>query len=72
MIKNIEPLFLSLRDGFKLIGVGETKGRQLINEGRLKMVKLGRKSLLEVDSLKVFAASLTHAPSYSSGSAHHG
>ena len=60
MVGNIEPLFLPLRDGLKVIGVGETKGRQLISEHKITMVKIGRKSLLDVASLKAYAASLTH------------
>jgi hypothetical protein len=58
-MNDIEPLFINLRDGLKVIGIGETKGRQLIRAGRIKMVKVGRKSLLDVASLKAFAASLT-------------
>ena len=59
MVGNVEPLFLPLRDGLRVIGVRETKGRQLISERKILMVKVGRKSLLSVASLKAFADSLT-------------
>ena len=59
MVSNIEPLFLPLDDGFKVIGVGRTKGYELIDHGEIQMVKVGKKSLLTVASLKAFAAKLT-------------
>ena len=59
MVSSVEPLFLTLNEGFKVISVGRTKGYQLIDEGKITMVKVGKKSLVSVASLRAFAESLT-------------
>jgi len=58
MASTVEPLFLPLNEGFKVISVGRTKGYQLIDEGKITMVKVGKKSLVSVASLKAFADAL--------------
>ena len=59
MVSSVEPLLLPLNEGFKVISVGRTKGYQLIDEGKIHMVKVGRKSLVSVASLRAFASNLT-------------
>ena len=58
MVSSVEPLFLDLDEGFGVICVGRTKGYQLIEEGHILRVKIGRKSLLDVASLKSYRARL--------------
>ena len=58
MVSNIKPLLVPVNDGLKVIGVGRTKGYQLIDEGKIQMVKVGKKSLLVVASLEAFADNL--------------
>ena len=59
MISSVEPLFLPLSEGFKVISVGRTTGYRLNDEGKIQMVKVGNKSLVSVASLRAFAISLT-------------
>ena len=59
MISSVEPLFLPVNEGFKVISVGRTMGYRLIDEGKIQMVKVGKKSLVSVASLRAFAISLT-------------
>lgn len=59
MVGSIEPIFVSIDDGARAIGVKRTKFYSIVNEGRIPLVKIGRKSLVSVESLKSFAATLT-------------
>ena len=52
---SIEPLFLPLRAGFAAIGVGPTKGYQLVKEGRIAVIKIGRKSFCTPENLRACA-----------------
>ena len=47
--------------GFARAHVGNTKGHQLINEGRIRAVKLDGKTLIDLDSVDEFLASLPDA-----------
>lgn len=58
MVSSVEPLFLPLSEGFSVMGVGRTKGYQLVKEGKIKVVKIGRKSLTSVASLRSLADAL--------------
>jgi hypothetical protein len=44
---------------FRSLGVGNTKGHELVAAGHLTMVKIGTKSLITAESLRHFVASLT-------------
>jgi hypothetical protein len=44
--------------GFKALNVGPTKGHDLINRGLIKVVKLDGKTLIDMDSVEQFLASL--------------
>lgn len=46
----MHPLLVSTRDACSLLGIKNTKLFQLIAEGRLDTVKLGRKRLVKVAS----------------------
>lgn len=51
-------LLLPVDDGFRQIGVGRTKGYWLVRQGRLTLIKIGRKSLLSQSELESLAAEL--------------
>lgn len=54
----IDPILVPPKDGFKAIGVGTTKGYELINSGDLEAVKIGTATRLTVESIKAYAARL--------------
>ena len=47
---------------FATIGVGNTKGYELIAEGKLVARKLGSRTMIETESLKAYVASLPLVP----------
>jgi len=53
---SIEPITIRPKDAFAAIGVGVTKGYELINAGELTAFKLGRSTLITTESLKAFVA----------------
>ena len=54
----MNQLLVPVDDARRCIGVGRTKLYQLVAKGELKLVKLGRKSLITAESLTAFAARL--------------
>lgn len=52
----MEPIAVRPSDGFAAIGVGTTKGYELINAGDLKVIKIGRATRITVESIKSFVA----------------
>jgi excisionase family DNA binding protein len=44
--RSLEPLLLPAQDAFRLIGCGRDRGYQLIAQGRLRHVRLGRRVLV--------------------------
>ena len=54
-------LLLPAREAFTALGVGRTKGFELIASGQLAARKLGAKTLVEAASLRRFAKSLPRA-----------
>lgn len=55
-------LLIPKRQAFAAIGVGNTKGHELINAGLLVARKLGTRTLIEAESLRSYAASLPALP----------
>lgn len=51
---NIPPISVSVPEAGRIIGVGRTKIGELIRNGDLKPVKLGRRTLLRVSDLEDF------------------
>jgi excisionase family DNA binding protein len=49
---------LSVEEGRRIIGVGRTTLYALVAEGRLRLVKIGRRSFLVAAELEAFVASL--------------
>lgn len=48
----MEPIAVSPKDAFAAIGVGNTKGYELINSGDLEAVKIGRATRITWASVK--------------------
>jgi hypothetical protein len=44
-----------LNDGFGAIGIGRTKGYELINDGTLETVTIGKRRFIKVSSLQSLA-----------------
>lgn len=47
----MEPLTITVASARSALGIGTTKIYELINEGQLKTVKLGRRTLVRTDSI---------------------
>lgn len=54
----MEPIVVRPKDGFAAIGVGVTKGYELIGSGDLETVKIGRATRITVESIKSYVAKL--------------
>jgi excisionase family DNA binding protein len=46
------PITLSITDAAKALGIGRSSTYVLINIGNLKTIKIGRRTLVTVDSLR--------------------
>lgn len=56
----MDPIIVRPRDGFDAIGVGTTKGYELIASGDLKTIKIGRATRITVESIQAFVAKLVN------------
>ncbi len=50
----MDPLALRPKDAFAAIGVGITKGYELINSGELETFKIGRATRITAESLRSY------------------
>lgn len=50
----IEPLAVTISDAARLIGCGRSKFYQLVQSKQIKILKLGRKSVVPLASLRAF------------------
>lgn len=48
----MQPITVSISDTAKALGLGRTSIYALIREGRLATVKLGRRNLVKVESIR--------------------
>lgn len=48
----MEPIATSINDAAKALGLGRTSIYALIREGRLETVKLGRRTLVRIASIR--------------------
>lgn len=60
----VEPLQVKPKTAFSAVGVGNTRGYELIAEGKLELVKDGRASFITWESVKAYAASLRREPAH--------
>ena len=52
----MEPLAIAPKDAFAAIGVGITKGYELINTGELETFKVGRATRITTESIRAYVA----------------
>lgn len=52
----MECLAIPPRDAFAAIGVGVTKGYELINSGELQTFKIGRSTRVTTESIRAYVA----------------
>lgn len=52
----MQPEAVSVADAAKMIGLGLTKTYDLINAGKLSSVKIGRRRLVRVESIRQLVA----------------
>ncbi len=50
----MEPIAVSINDTVKVLGIGRTSVYEMIKDGRLEAFKLGRRTLVRVDSIRRF------------------
>lgn len=50
----MDRFFVSIEEACKLLSVGRTKIYELLSEGSLQKRKIGRRTLITVESLKAF------------------
>ncbi len=57
-----DTLLTPKKRAFDVIGVGNTKGHELIAEGKLVARKLGSRTMIETQSLRAYVAGLPRVP----------
>lgn len=50
-----EPYLMSIDDARRALGIGRSKTYELISQGRLLTVTIGRRRLVRIDSVKAIA-----------------
>jgi predicted DNA-binding transcriptional regulator AlpA len=55
-MSNLEPIAVTPNQAFALIGVGVTKGYELINGGEFETFKIGRATRITTASVRAFVA----------------
>jgi excisionase family DNA binding protein len=56
----VDAIFISIADAARTLSVGRTKLYQLVDEGRVETVRLGRRRLVKVASLRKLADALAN------------
>lgn len=59
--ENFPRLLIPCRAAFRALGIGDTKGFELIRDGYLVARKIGSRTLVEAESVRRFAAGLPRA-----------
>jgi len=54
-IPNSKPITVTVNDGLGLTGLGRTKFYELINDGQIKTIKVGKRRLVVYSSLEELA-----------------
>lgn len=55
---DFDPLLVPTSAAFQALGIGRTKGWELIRDGHLVARKIGARTLVEAESVRRFAAEL--------------
>lgn len=50
----MEQLLVTTQEGFRAIGISQSKGYQLLAAGELESVKIGRATRIPADSLRAY------------------
>jgi excisionase family DNA binding protein len=58
---DLAPLCVSITEAARLVGCGRSKFYSLVKEGRIKTLKIGRRTLVPVTALQLFVTSSTGA-----------
>lgn len=58
----MEKIAVPVVEGFAALGIGRTKGYELIEAGRLKTILIGRRRLILVSSIKELVEELAESP----------
>ena len=53
---SLNPILVGIPEAARLMGLGRSKLYQILNEGELKLIKLGGRSLISVDELRSYVA----------------
>ncbi len=56
----MEPYLASITDAQSALGIGRTTAYRLINAGKLEKVKIGRRTLIKIASIKALAGEAQH------------
>lgn len=56
----MEPYLASISDAQRALGIGRTTAYRLIDAGKLEKVKIGRRTLIKVASIKALACEGRH------------
>lgn len=59
---NSEPLMVARMRAFAMLGIGTTKGHELINAGLLDARKIGGKTVITLASIRALAEGLPRVP----------
>jgi excisionase family DNA binding protein len=63
----MEPVCISVNEALGALGVGRTKLYELINAGKLRVVRLGRRTLVSTESLRELAQATANPRDMRSG-----
>ena len=58
--KQMEPYLASITDAQRALGIGRTTAYRLIDAGKLETVKIGRRTLIKIASIKALAGEAQH------------
>ena len=50
----VEPILCSITEAGRALGLGRSKVYELINEGNLETVHIGRRRLIHIESIEAF------------------
>lgn len=57
----MKPFLTSISDAQRALGIGRTTAYRLIEAGKLEKVKIGRRTLIKVASIKALAGEEQHS-----------
>jgi len=58
MIESPDPITVTVPTALRVIGIGNSKFYELVKTGRIRTIKCGRRTLVPMQSLRDFLASI--------------